>query len=211
MLTVVDYGLSNLRSICGALDHLQVKYKCTPDPAVVSDASGLILPGVGAFPDAMHNLRNMKLIDVLNELVLSKKVPILGICLGFQLMATTGYEFKKSSGFGWINARVDRMQSFPCARIPHVGWNDCNFIKCSPLFDGIHDQSLFYFTHSYAMTCENSDDVLTSTGHGAEFVSSVQKSNIFGVQFHPEKSQREGIRLLNNFNNIVEAQCCEKE
>lgn len=208
MLIVVDYGLGNMRSICGALEHIGIDYLCTSDRSVINDASSLILPGVGAFPDGMENLRKLGLVDVLDRLVLSQGVPVLGICLGFQLMAKVGYEFKEEAGLGWIDARVIKLETTSeRVRIPHVGWNDCVHTKNSPLFSGIHEEALFYFTHSYHMECFDQRDVSVISFHGQQFTAAVQKSNIFGTQFHPEKSQLYGLSLLRNFCTIVKELC----
>lgn len=208
MLVVVDYGLGNMRSICGALEHIGIDYLCTSDRFAISDASGLILPGVGAFPDGMENLRKLGLVDVLNRLVLSQCVPVLGICLGFHLMARLGYEFQEETGLGWIDARVVKLDATSNrVRIPHVGWNDCIYTKNSPLFSDIDEGALFYFTHSYHMECFDLDDVSAISFHGQQFTAAVQKSNIFGAQFHPEKSQLDGLSLLRNFCTIVNESC----
>jgi glutamine amidotransferase len=207
MLAVVDYGLGNLRSICAALERLEIEYKLTSDRALIRSAKGLILPGVGAFPNAMENLRRLDLVDLLNELVLDGRRPILGICLGFQIMAREGHEFGRVDGLGWLNARVVRMeQSGTDIRVPHMGWNDCIRVKQSPLFADIPEQALFYFTHSYHMECMDEADVVAVSDHGRPFVAAVQKGHVFGTQFHPEKSQLHGIGLLRNFaRKVVEA------
>jgi glutamine amidotransferase len=208
MLVVVDYGLGNMRSICGALDHLEVDYRCTSDHTVINSASGLIIPGVGSFPDGMSNLRNLGLVDVLDDLVLVRRIPVLGICLGFQLMAREGYEFGYESGLGWLNSKVVKLE--PASndiRIPHVGWNDCNLIKDTPLFSGIPAEALFYFTHSFHMQCLDESDVSAVSVHGQSFTAAIQKANIFGTQFHPEKSQLYGISLLRNFSNMANSKC----
>lgn len=200
MLAVIDYGLGNLRSICAALERLQLEYACTSDLDVISQAKGLILPGVGAFQDGMRNLARLGLIDALNDLVLLQKRPVLGICLGFQLMAREGHEFGRASGLGWLNAAVVPMQKADeTIRIPHVGWNDCTRTRESPVFDDIPPSALFYFTHSYHLQCDDGADVVAMSEHGTPFVAAVQKSHIFGTQFHPEKSQWHGLALLRNF------------
>jgi len=200
MLAIVDYGLGNLRSICAALDRLEISYDCTSDKETISNASGLILPGVGAFGDGMSNLRQLGLIELLGDLVLERKRPVLGICLGFQLMAREGHEFGRAAGLGWIEGAVVPMQKVDeSVRIPHVGWNDCTRSRQSPLFDEIPDNALFYFTHSYHMQCSDEADVVAVSDHGTRFVAAVEKGNIFGTQFHPEKSQWHGLSLLRNF------------
>jgi glutamine amidotransferase len=208
MLVVINYNLGNLRSICAALDRLNVDYCCTSDPKIISTATGLILPGVGSFPDGMRNLHELQLVELLQDVVIVKKVPILGICLGFQLMADWGSEFGLNSGLGWIRAKVNRFEDFGHSiRIPHVGWNDCLRVKNSPLFNELPDETLFYYTHSYCMTCDDLDDVVAYSHHGTRFVAVIQKQNIFGAQFHPEKSQLHGLTLLKNFVNLVSSQC----
>ena len=208
MLAVVDYGLGNLRSICAAFERLGIAYRCTSDESLIREATGLILPGVGAFPDGMKNLRDLGLVTVLNELVLEQQRPILGICLGFQLMAREGYEFGCETGLGWLNARVIRMDpGEENVRVPHMGWNDCTRVKDSPIFSEISRDSLFYFTHSYHVECLDSADIAAVSHHGQRFVAAIQKDRIFGTQFHPEKSQSQGLALLRNFAEKVVDQC----
>ena len=208
MLAVVDYGLGNLRSICAALERMEVAYERTSDKRLIAESSGLILPGVGAFPDGMNNLRRLGLVDLLDELVLEKKRPVLGICLGFQLMAREGEEFGLEQGLGWIDARVVRMDpGGGDLRIPHMGWNDCIRVKSSPIFSDIPEGALFYFTHSYRMECRDEADVTAVSDHGQKFVAAVQKGHIYGTQFHPEKSQFQGLSLLRNFAAKVAEAC----
>jgi imidazole glycerol-phosphate synthase subunit HisH len=208
MLAVVDYGLGNLRSICSALERLEVQYQRTSDKDMIGKADGLILPGVGAFPDGMNNLHRLGLAPLLDELVIGHKRPILGICLGFQLMASEGREFGHMRGLGWIEGSVVRME--PAAenvRVPHMGWNDCQRVRESPLFSDIPQEALFYFTHSYHMDCADKADIAAFSDHGGKFVAAVQKENIFGTQFHPEKSQSQGLSLLRNFARKVVSGC----
>ena len=205
MLAIVDYGLGNLRSICAALERLEIAFVCTSDKDAISSADGLILPGVGAFPDGMMNLSRLGLVDLLDDLVLDQKRPVLGICLGFQLMAREGQEFGRVKGLSWLDATVVRMdESEPGIRIPHMGWNDCTRLRENPLFSGIDEQALFYFTHSYRVVCREDSDVSAVSDHGGQFVAAAQKGRIFGTQFHPEKSQSQGLSLLRNFAAIVE-------
>lgn len=206
MLAVIDHGLGNLRSLCAALDRMGVAYSATVDPSTIRAAQGIVLPGVGAFPDGMASLARLGLIDVLNDLVLEKKRPILGICLGFQLMARDGFEFGHEAGLRWLDASVLRLEA-TTVRVPHVGWNDCVRVKHSPIFDGIPDDALFYFTHSYRVVPENDDHVVAFSDHGSRFVAAVQNGNIFGTQFHPEKSQQHGLALLENFVRKVALGC----
>jgi glutamine amidotransferase len=207
MLAIVDYGLGNLRSICAALERLQVPYRCTADKALIGSADGLIIPGVGAFPDGMKNLARLGLIPLLNELVLQRRVPVLGICLGFQLMAREGFEFGRSEGLGWLDAEVVRLEPGAPLRVPHMGWNDSVLERPCPLFDGIPPGALFYFTHSYHVRCLDPEDVVATSDHGHPFVAAVQRGHIFGTQFHPEKSQSGGLAVLKNFAARVGAPC----
>jgi len=207
-LAVVDYGLGNLRSICAALERLEVSYECTSDERLIRDCKGLIIPGVGAFPDGMKNLRRLGLVDLLEDLVVERKRPVLGICLGFQLMAREGHEFGLENGLGWLAARVVRIeQTDEHIRIPHNGWNDCVRTKDSPIFADIPPDALFYFTHSYHMECFDDADVTALSDHGHKFVAAIQKGHIFGTQFHPEKSQSHGLALLRNFAHKVVEEC----
>ncbi len=207
-VAIVDYGLGNLRSIRAALERLDVPYACTSDEALIRDAKGLIIPGVGAFPDGMKNLRRLGLVEVLDELVLDKRRPVLGICLGFQLMAREGHEFGIESGLGWLNAKVVRIEPAEASiRVPHMGWNDCVRARASDIFAGIPDDALFYFTHSYHVECLDEGDVTAVSDHGYRFVAAVQRGHIYGTQFHPEKSQSHGLTVLRNFVAKVVGGC----
>ena len=200
MLAIINYGLGNLRSISSALEKLKVEFICTNNKSDILKANSLILPGVGSFSDGIKNLNSMDLTETLNSLVIQKKIPILGICLGFQLMSKLGFENGKNKGLGWIDAEVDLLKNLPInCRVPHVGWNDCFENNEEYLFNGIPNKSLFYFTHSYHMICKEKNIITSLTNHGINFVSSIKKDNIFGTQFHPEKSQKYGLDLLLNF------------
>lgn len=208
MLAIVDYGLGNLRSICAALERLQIPYQRTSDQGAIRAARGLILPGVGSFPDGMRNLRELGFVELLDELVLRERRPVLGICLGFQLMAREGHEFRRESGLGWVDADVVKIESSDAnIRIPHMGWNDCVRVKDSPIFAGIPSDALFYFTHSYRVECFDESVVTAVSDHGRQIVAAVQKGNIFGTQFHPEKSQSHGLTVLRNFADRVVGEC----
>lgn len=199
-IVIIDYGMGNLRSVQKAFEHIGTQALITRDPILIQNASKIVLPGVGAFKDAMHNLHSLGLIDLLYEEVIGKKKYFLGICLGMQLIATKSYEFGETQGLGWIDAEIVR---FPATelKIPHVGWNNVGFINPSPLFDQIPNNSDFYFVHSYYF---DTDRQYTTgiTEYGCEFIASVQKENIFGVQFHPEKSQKHGLKIIENFSKL---------
>ena len=199
-VVIIDYGVGNLASVSAAVD--KVGYDCvvTSDPDAIKVADKLILPGVGAFGDGMKNLIERGLVDVLNTTVLDAGVPVLGICLGFQLIAHGSDEFGEHQGLGWIDADVVRLKpDDETLRLPHVGWNELYQTKPSPLFDDIEDETLFYYVHSHTLVPRTDDMVVGACDYGGRFVSAVQKDNIFAVQFHPEKIQLGGLALIKNF------------
>ncbi len=199
MITIVDYGLGNLGSIKNMLKKIGFDSLITSDLKKIEKANKLILPGVGAFDNGMENLKKFKLIPVLNKAVLENKIPILGICLGMQLM-TGQSEEGKLAGLGWIEGETTKF-NFPNGnlKVPHMGWNKVKMAKKSPLTDSLKGENRFYFVHSYYVTCKNSSDVLMQTNYGFPFCSAFSSKNIYGVQFHPEKSHQYGMRLLENF------------
>ena len=204
MLVIVDYKMGNLHSVKKKLDRLKIDALISSDPAVVLNATKLILPGVGHFGNAMKNLREMNLLDALNEAVLVKKTPILGICLGMQLMATKSRESRTESGehgLGWFDAEVVKFSFADTLRfkVPHTGWNTISIEKETPIMTDIPENSEFYFVHSYYMKANDSKDVLNYTDYGTRFASAISKGNIYGFQYHPEKSHDVGMKLLENF------------
>jgi glutamine amidotransferase len=177
------------------------KATVSSDSKEIEQADKLILPGVGAFDKAMTNLKELKIIPLLNQKVVQQRIPILGICLGVQLFANSSEE-GKLPGLGWIDAEVKRFRFEPNQtrlKIPHMGWDLIKIKKESSLLKDLEKNARFYFVHSYHIVCHNSEDVLTETFYGYDFTSSVQKGNILGVQFHPEKSHKFGLKLLKNF------------
>jgi cyclase len=200
MLVIVDYKMGNLHSVKQKLDRMQIESIISSDPADVLRATKLILPGVGHFGKAMKNLEELNLLEALHEAVIVKKTPILGICLGMQLMAKWSEE-GNVAGLGWIDAEVVRFQFEDTLRykVPNTGWNKISIAKESPIFEGIPDQSEFYFVHAYYMKPKNTADVLTYSSSGKRFASSVSKNNIVGCQYHPEKSHEVGMNLIKNF------------
>lgn len=196
-IVIIDYGMGNLRSVQKAFEHVGHDTLISRNQDDIQNASKIVLPGVGAFKDAMHNLHTFGLIDLLNEEILEKKKLFLGICLGMQLIATKSYEFGETQGLGWIDAEITR---FPDSelKIPHVGWNSVKFANPSPLFESISDTSDFYFVHSYYFDADR-QYATGITDYGCEFIASVQKDNIFATQFHPEKSQKYGLKIIENF------------
>ncbi|MFA5059081.1 MAG: imidazole glycerol phosphate synthase subunit HisH [Candidatus Omnitrophota bacterium] len=199
-IVIVDYGMGNIDSVARAIEEGGAKPQITAKPEDFTTCQGIVLPGVGSFVSGMNNLRAKGLDQILNEQVLNNKIPFLGICLGMQLIATLGLEGGRTKGLGWINADVKRFElSSKSLKIPHVGWNEVHHAKASSLWNGIASGKDFYFVHSFHVVCRERDDVLATTSYGNDFVSAVQKDNVFGVQFHPEKSLSVGLNLIRNF------------
>ena len=203
MIAIIDYGMGNLKSVKRKMDRIGVNSIITYDPVVIKKSDRIILPGVGHFAKAITEIKSRKLWDLLSEKVLIEKKPVLGICLGMQLMARHSEE-GDSEGFGWINAQVIRFKvSDPIKyKIPHMGWNTIKSSKDSLLLENISSESEFYFVHSYHVKCNNTDEILAETIYDRSFISAFHKENIYGVQFHPEKSHDSGELLLKNFVNI---------
>ena len=199
-LVIIDYGMSNLNSVKKALDKLKVNSIVSSNPEDVIRSQKIILPGVGHFGKAMSNLKELNLLDTLNEAVLVKKKPILGICLGMQLLAKRSEE-GGGEGLGWFEAEVVKFDVSDKLKykIPHMGWNQVSIKKNSPLMKNVAGMSEFYFVHSYHVKIENDVDTLNETEFDYVFPSAIEKENIFGVQYHPEKSHDTGAQLLKNF------------
>ena len=199
-VAIIDYGMGNLDSVARAVEECGGTPLITGQAMELEGANYIILPGVGAFHMGMHNIRERGLDLVLVEQVIGKKIPFLGVCLGMQLLATTGWEVEETRGLGWIDGEVKRLEpEGQDVRIPHMGWNEVIFTRASPLFEGIPSGKDFYFVHSYHLSCGNGRDVIARTPYCGDFVSAVERDNIFGVQFHPEKSQRIGFQVIKNF------------
>jgi imidazole glycerol-phosphate synthase subunit HisH len=203
MIAIVDYHMGNVKSIANMLRKAGTTTVISSDEKVLINADKLILPGVGAFDAGMKNISELGLLPILNDLVLKKSIPVLGICLGMQLL-TNGSEEGILKGLGWIDAETIRFRfnnSESGIKVPHMGWNSVVPHKTNSLFNDFDMQSRFYFIHSYYVKCKNADDILATTCYSHDFTSAVQKGNIFGTQFHPEKSHSFGMRLLKNFAN----------
>ncbi|MGE0444224.1 MAG: imidazole glycerol phosphate synthase subunit HisH [Vicinamibacterales bacterium] len=199
-VAIVDYGLCNLDSVRRAVEECGGRPVVTARPEPVLEASHVILPGVGAFPEAMATLRRSGLAEALTQQVIARGVPFLGICLGMQLMAARGTEGGVTDGLGWIPGEVRRLEGLAEARVPHVGWNEVHATRPCALLDGVAPGADVYFVHSYAMVPSEERDIVATTPRGEmPFVSIVQRDNVAGVQFHPEKSQRVGFAILRNF------------
>ena len=198
-IVIVDYGVGNTNSVSNAIKYLGYnKLTISDNEGVISNADVLILPGVGAFEEAVNNLRARKLDLILNEEVLNKKKPILGICVGMQLMATLSEENGTHIGLNWIEGKVKRLQLPKEFAVPHVGWNDVTVNIIKPLFNRNLDSSNFYFDHSYFYDCDPTY-VSAYCDYHIKVTAAIQKDNIFGVQFHPEKSQTNGLKLFRDF------------
>ena len=206
MIAIIDYDMGNLKSVAKAFEKVGAIATVTRDPKVLADASHVVLPGVGAFKDCMRNLEAYGLIDPIAMAVASGK-PFLGICLGLQLLFDESNEFGVHKGLGLIPGRVVR---FPSSKdefgmelkVPHMGWNEVEKAKESPLLEGVTDGAYFYFVHSYYAVPADAAVTLTRTGYGVSFTSSIAKDNVFACQFHPEKSQKAGLRVLKNFSSM---------
>lgn len=200
MITIIDYRTGNLGSIQNILRKAGENSVITSNKADIAEAKKLILPGVGAFDTGMRNLIDLDLIDILNQKVKEEKIPVLGICLGMQLLAEKSEE-GSLPGLGWIKGvvRKFRLSDTSKYKIPHMGWNFIRYEKESSLFRDMYPEARFYFVHSYFIHAENRSDILTSTSYESGFTSSIEHENILGVQFHPEKSHKFGMKLLKNF------------
>ncbi len=201
MITIVDYGMGNLESIKNMLHKAGHSSVITDDINIINEATKLILPGVGIFDVGMKNLRERNFIELLTKKVLLEKTPVLGICLGLQLMANNSEEGIEK-GLGWINTDVIRFKQEKAAshiRIPHIGWNFVNWNRASKLTENISLPSRFYFIHAYHLNNPTDDWILGNTDYGYSFISVIEKENIVGTQFHPEKSHKYGMMLLKNF------------
>ncbi|OPX92387.1 MAG: Imidazole glycerol phosphate synthase subunit HisH 1 [Pelotomaculum sp. PtaB.Bin104] len=201
-VAIVNYELGNVRSVANAFEAVGARVIVTSDVHDLNSADHLVLPGVGAFEDGIKNLKRLDLVDILTELVVDKKKPFIGMCLGMQLVAQKSYENGEFAGLGWVDAEVVRFAlTEQELKVPHVGWNDVVCIKDNPLFGAASGIFSYYFVHSYHMVCNDLSNVIATCDYGINFVAAIQKDNIFATQFHPEKSQKHGLLLLKNFIN----------
>lgn len=205
MIVIIDYGMGNLRSILNKLQRMDADAIISSKVEDIEKAEKLILPGVGSFAAGMDNLEKYNLIPILTKKVIEEKVPILGICLGMQLL-TKRSEEGNADGLGWIDAETKQFvfeRNNIKLKVPHMGWNSIDIRRDSTLLKGIPTNSAFYFVHSYHVCCNGTNSVAATTNYGYDFTSVIEKENIFGVQFHPEKSHKNGVRLLKNFVECV--------
>lgn len=202
-LIIVDYGAGNLRSVEKKINRFHAGVRISSDPELIANADKLVLPGVGHFASSVRKLKESGIWEALNQAVLIRQTPIIGICLGMQLMARFSEE-GDAEGLGWFDAEVVRFRvsNKLTHKVPHIGWNTAEEVKPSPLFAGIPNAALFYFVHAYHLVCHNPQDVLTTTTYDTTFVSAMQKGTIYGTQFHPEKSHDLGEQLIKNFVSL---------
>ena len=206
-IAIIDYGSGNLKSAAKALEaaasntNLDLKIVVTSNPEVIKKSNKVILPGQGSFRDCYLGIKKINgLVDTLNDFVLVQKKPIFGICVGMQLFAKIGYETEETKGFGWIDGVVRKINNINrTLKLPHMGWNQIDFKKDFSLFSGIKNKSHMYFVHSYEFLTKQKDCIVATTNYGNSIIVAVAKDNIFGTQFHPEKSQKNGLKLLENF------------
>lgn len=204
MIALVDYGVGNLKSIFNAFEAFQVNSKIVTSPLDLKKADAIVMPGVGAFGDGMKTLLDRGLVEALNEEVIIKKKPFLGLCLGLQLLAKTSHEHGTHKGLGWIDACVVKMKSNNAHfKVPHMGWNNVLIKKQGLLFENIGRGPVFYFVHSYHLIPKDKSIVTAYVHHGQKMVASIEKENIFATQFHPEKSLGAGLNVLDNFSKAA--------
>jgi imidazole glycerol-phosphate synthase subunit HisH len=198
VIAIVDYGMGNRRSVEKALEHVGANPVLTADHAVLRSADGIVVPGVGAFPEAMRRIRAAGLDELIRERA-AAGVPVLGLCLGMQLLFDASDEHEGATGLGLLPGRVTALTA---PRVPHIGWNLVTFERPSALTEGLGEAAAFYHVHSLAPEPGNEDDVVGRGEYGERFVSIVERANVMGVQFHPEKSSRDGLALLRNFTRV---------
>lgn len=204
MITIINYGSGNINAIGNIYNRLNIPFKIANSPQDVAGAEKIILPGVGAFDETISILDKSGFRSVLDKEVLENKVPVIGVCVGMQILAESSEE-GALPGLGWIKGKVKKIDSSLLKskpKIPHLGWNSIKITRNSILFDRIDEELGFYFLHSYYFDCSYEEDILATTYYGKEFASAVNHSNIFGVQFHPEKSHQNGVNLLKNFAKL---------
>lgn len=198
-VTIIDYELGNVGSVRNAFESIGADVCVSNRYSDLAQADALVLPGVGAFADGIGNLQRLKLVDPLTELVLEQKKPFLGICLGMQLLAKHGFENGEHPGLGWIDADAVRFEEQMQLKVPHVGWNDVRSLRSNPLTGELGTTRCFYFVHSYHLLCRDQQDIIGTCNYGIDFPAAIQRANIFATQFHPEKSQKDGLNILRCF------------
>ena len=209
-IAIIDYGSGNISSVINSFKkvcknkNIEIKIEVTSDLKTILSSDKIILPGQGSYKNCIESLEKIKgLKDTLNEFAVIKKKPLFGICVGMQMFADVGYEETETKGLGWISGRVSRIDNQNGKyKLPHIGWNQVNIIKKSKIFNNIKNNSHLYFVHSYEFIPEDKDVISATTEYSSNIVCSVEKENIFGTQFHPEKSDQEGLKIIENFINL---------
>ena len=206
-VTIVDYKSGNISSVINSFKEVaknKVNIKVTSDLNEIKSSDKLVLPGQGSFKSCIDGLKNISgMIDVLNEFVINNKKPLFGICVGLQMFANIGYEEKETEGLGWIPGKVSKIDNQKGKyKLPHIGWNQINILKNSKILKGVEKNSHMYFVHSYEFLPNDKNVISATTDYSSSIVCSIEKENIFGTQFHPEKSDKTGLKIINNFINL---------
>ena len=206
-VTIVDYNSGNISSVINSFKEVakdKVNIEVTSDLATIKNSDKVVLPGQGSFKSCIDGLNSINgLIDTLNEFTIEQKRPLLGICVGLQMFADFGYEEVKTKGLGWISGKVSKIDNQDGKfKLPHIGWNEINIIKDSKIFKGIENNSHMYFVHSYEFVPEDKSVISATTDYSTNVVCAAEKQNIFGTQFHPEKSDKIGLKIIDNFINL---------
>jgi len=203
MIGIIDYGVGNIKAFANIYKNFDIPYKIVKNIEDLENVTKLILPGVGSFDHAMQSLQNSGMREKLDELVLEKKLPVIGICVGMQMLAKSSDE-GDLPGLGWIDAEVKKFdkKQITNAPLPHMGWNNLNIKNSTTLVDGLDNDPRFYFLHSYYFECSDKNDVVATANYGEEFECIVNHDNIYGIQCHPEKSHHNGMQLLKNFGEL---------
>ena len=206
-VTIVDYNSGNISSVINSFKEVakdKVNIEITSDLNKIKSSDKVVLPGQGSFKSCVEALNNIDgLTDTLNEFAITNKKPLLGICVGLQMFADIGYEESATKGLGWISGKVSKIDNQNCKfKLPHIGWNQIKIVKDSKIFKDIENNSHMYFVHSYEFIPENKNVISATTDYSSNIVCSVEKENIFGTQFHPEKSDKMGLKIINNFINL---------
>ena len=206
-VTIVDYNSGNISSVINSFKEAakdKVNIEVTSDLNKIKSSDKVVLPGQGSFKSCVDALNSIKgLVEILNEFAISNKKPLLGICVGLQMFADIGYEETETKGLGWIAGKVSKIDNQNGKyKLPHIGWNEINIVKNSKIFKDIENKSHMYFVHSYELIPEDKNVITTTTDYSTNIICSVEKDNIFGTQFHPEKSDKLGLQIINNFMNL---------
>jgi len=206
-VTIVDYNSGNISSVINSFKEVakeKIKIEVSSDLDKIKSSDKIVLPGQGSFKSCVDSLNSIDgLVDTLNEITIINKKPLLGICVGFQMFADVGYEETETQGLGWISGEVSKIDNQNGKfKLPHIGWNELNIVKTSQIFRDIKDKSHMYFVHSYEFIPKDKNVISATTDYSSSIVCSVEKENIFGTQFHPEKSDKEGLKIIDNFLNL---------